>query len=279
MSSDKRHIKVKSLKVPEKLSKPKDHQDASHRGAAHQDVLHRGEAVEPEPGLTYRDIYNKQRTGKPLNHQPREDDYYEVDEDMADAEGVPPPKGYYPEHQDARHQDEPYQEIVTRDVKHDGYNGKRGKPSGKKLEDAGRYKIVSAGKPQVYDDPPPIKHKLIRPPTGDLKDFEKYVTMIESPEHFDQVVQNNGRCIAFYSMADCIACSEMKNMYGRLARRYGEKINFMYIDITLVKAQLPEVPVFDAIIKGQEVHSFTGSSVEDLKAMTTNLLKTNLERV
>ena len=91
------------------------------------------------------------------------------------------------------------------------------------------------------------------------------VTNIISKKESDYFINNNKKVIIFYSAKYCPACLEIKPLYNRIAKRYGDKISFSILDIEEAHVQLETVPVFEGYYKGEGVKYMEGVDTTSLK--------------
>lgn len=91
------------------------------------------------------------------------------------------------------------------------------------------------------------------------------VTDIRSRTESDFFIENNKKAIIFYSAKYCPACLEIKPLYSRIARRYGDRISFSILDIEEARVQLETVPVFEGYYKGKGIKRMEGVDTTSLK--------------
>lgn len=91
------------------------------------------------------------------------------------------------------------------------------------------------------------------------------ITYIGNKDESDSFIQNNRKCIIFYSAKYCPACLEIKPLFARIANRYGDKISFSIIDIEEAGVELDTVPVFEGYYKGKGKKRMEGVDTTSLK--------------
>lgn len=76
------------------------------------------------------------------------------------------------------------------------------------------------------------------------------VTNLRNKKEIDDFSENK-KAIIFYSAKYCPACLDIKPLYARIAKRYGDRILFSIVDIEEARVQLETVPVFEGYYKGR----------------------------
>lgn len=101
------------------------------------------------------------------------------------------------------------------------------------------------------------------------------VVQITNKQEYDQFKQNNRRCVVFYSATWCSACTEMKDIYHRIANRYHERVAMAYVDIDQCGLEFSSVPVFVSLFEGQQFNGVEGASREELKQLIKEIIQTS----
>ena len=91
------------------------------------------------------------------------------------------------------------------------------------------------------------------------------VTHIRNKKESDSFTENNKKCIIFYSAEYCPACQDIKPLYARIAKRYGDRVSFSIIDIEEAGVQFETVPVFEGYHKGEGIKRMEGVDTLSLK--------------
>ncbi len=91
------------------------------------------------------------------------------------------------------------------------------------------------------------------------------ITYIRSKRESDNFIENERKCIIFYSAKYCPACMEIKPLYERIANRYNNKVSFSIIDIEEAGLRLDTVPIFEGYHKGEGIKQMEGVDTTSLK--------------
>lgn len=91
------------------------------------------------------------------------------------------------------------------------------------------------------------------------------VTYIGNKHESDSFIENEKKCIIFYSAKYCPACQEIKPLYTRIAKRYSDRVSFSIIDIEEAGLKLDTVPIFEGYYKGEGVKLMEGVDTTSLK--------------
>lgn len=90
------------------------------------------------------------------------------------------------------------------------------------------------------------------------------VTHIRNEMERDKFAQNK-KAIIFYSADYCPACIDIKPLYQRIAKRYGDRISFSILNIEEVGLEFDTVPIFEGYRNGDLVKRMEGVDTVTLK--------------
>ena len=98
------------------------------------------------------------------------------------------------------------------------------------------------------------------------------MSKISSQEEFKNFLSSrNG--IIFYGASWCGACRMIKPLYERIARRYGDKIKMVYMDVKDADHKFNSIPVLVFYHKGKMVNSVVGPDSETMKHFIKKAMK------
>ena len=92
-----------------------------------------------------------------------------------------------------------------------------------------------------------------------------HVSEILSFDGFVNFIGENKRAIIFYGSPDCEACTELKNIYERIANRYHKRIAFGYTNIKESELKIQYIPMFVSFYKKEEINKIIGADKHRLK--------------
>lgn len=99
------------------------------------------------------------------------------------------------------------------------------------------------------------------------------ITHISSSAKFEEYKKEHHRFIVFYGAEWCGGCCDMKLFYERISRRYGERIDMVYVDVDKADLDFSMLPAFVTYYNGDSLNSLEGTDKEELKKLIKNLLK------
>lgn len=99
-----------------------------------------------------------------------------------------------------------------------------------------------------------------------------HVTNLKNKTERDEFTKNK-KVIIFYSSKHCPACVDIKPLYERIAKRYGNKVSFSILDREEAGLQLDTVPIFEGYCDGIGVKYMEGVDTQSLKQFIGIMIK------
>lgn len=101
------------------------------------------------------------------------------------------------------------------------------------------------------------------------------VTIIRNKLDYDRVIKNP-KVIIFYGATYCNVCNDLKDLYQRIATRYGHLMKMAYTDVDLIGMNLNPVPQIVTYTNGEQRALLEGAVVEQFRAIIKDLLELKL---
>lgn len=95
---------------------------------------------------------------------------------------------------------------------------------------------------------------------------------LQTSDDYVKCITKNKRVVIFYGAAWCKACTDLKPIYKRIAKRYEKRVTLVYCDIDNTELKFERIPVFVSVYKGQVVNQVIGADEESLKEFIAELI-------
>jgi thioredoxin-like negative regulator of GroEL len=99
------------------------------------------------------------------------------------------------------------------------------------------------------------------------------VIHIRNKKEYDEFKSKHRRAVVFYGAEWCEACTDMWDIYNRIAKRYQKYVALGYADIEECKLDFSAVPVFVSLRKGQQLNSMEGADRRGLKQLIKEVIQ------
>lgn len=148
------------------------------------------------------------------------------------------------------------------DEKHDNYHHDQDLEKSPDIHDQHHEKL---NQPKKYrNHSKNIKHKNKKNIKGDGSNM---VVEIKNLDEYETFKKKYNRSVVFYGATWCHACTEIENLYARIANRYHKRVALAHVDIDVADLSFTAVPVFVALRHGKQINSMEGADKTGLKEL------------
>lgn len=102
---------------------------------------------------------------------------------------------------------------------------------------------------------------------GNITKLEDKVIRIRNLHEYEKFKKKYDRSVIFYGAKWCHACTEISNLYNRIAKRYYKRVAMAYVDIDEANLDFTAVPVFVGLRYGKQIDSIEGGEKHELKEL------------
>lgn len=99
------------------------------------------------------------------------------------------------------------------------------------------------------------------------------VIRITNKQEYEEFKKAHRRGVIFYGAKWCEACTEMGDIYNRIANRYHEHVALAYADIDECHLDFSVVPIFISLRKGQQLNGMEGADRRGLKQLIKEVIQ------
>lgn len=98
------------------------------------------------------------------------------------------------------------------------------------------------------------------------------VVHITNNQQYFKFIRKYRRAVVFYGAEWCEACTDMWDLYTRIANRYDKYVAMAYVDIEVCKLNFGVVPIFVSLRKGEYLDSIEGADRVGLKQLVKEVI-------
>ncbi len=99
------------------------------------------------------------------------------------------------------------------------------------------------------------------------------MTIISDVDQYKKFIKNNKRVVIFYSSENCPACTDIKDLYGRIGFRYKKYIALAYVDVDKCDLNYKVLPLFVGVLNDKPLLAMEGANSENLKSFIKEIIK------
>jgi len=93
------------------------------------------------------------------------------------------------------------------------------------------------------------------------------VIEIHNAKEYEKFKKKYDRSVIFYGARWCHACTDIKDLYDRIANRYHKRVAMAHVDIDDAGLDFSAVPIFVALRNGEEIDGMEGANKKGLKEL------------
>jgi thioredoxin-like negative regulator of GroEL len=100
-----------------------------------------------------------------------------------------------------------------------------------------------------------------------------HVILIKNRQEYEDFKRKHRRSVILYGADWCEACSEMHDIFQRIANRYHEYVTLGYVDIDECNLEFSAVPIFVSLRKGQQLNALEGADRASFKQLVKEIIQ------